>query len=84
VVIRMKRYLLTTVDNPYHPIDELEQWLAFDEEHGYYTNQRIAKVHQHSLHLTDAENQRIVNGIIDDFIRLDETGLYKKIVIEEP
>lgn len=79
----MKRYLLTTVDNPYHPVDELEKWLAFDEEHGYYTNQRIAKVQSPSLHLTDAENQRIVNGIIDDFIRLDELGLYKKIVIDE-
>lgn len=80
----MKRFLLTTVDNPYHPVDDFEKWLAFDEEHGYYTNQRIAKVQQTSRYLTDAENQRIINGIIDDFIRLDELGLYRKIVIEEP
>ena len=80
----MKRFLLTTVDNAYHPVDDFEKWLAFDEEHGYYTNQRIAKVQQTSRYLTDAENQRIINGIIDDFIRLDELGLYRKIVIEEP
>lgn len=80
----MKRFLLTTVDNPYHPVDEFEKWLAFDEEHGYFTNQRIAKVQQTSRYLTDAENQRIINGVIDDFIRLDELGLYRKIVIEEP
>ena len=83
-MIRMKRFLLTTVDNPYHPVDDFEKWLAFDEEHGYYTNQRVAKVQQTSRYLTDAENQRIINGIIDDFIRLDELGLYRKIVIEEP
>ena len=79
----MKRNLLTTVDNPYHPADEFDKWLQFDQQHGYYTSQRLAKVQQTSVHLTDVENQRIINGIVDDFIRLDELGIYKKVVIEE-
>lgn len=82
-MITVKRFLLTTIDNPYHPVDDFEQWLDFDERHGYYTNQRIAKLAPTSRFLTDAENQRIINGAINDMIRLDDIGLYKKIVIEE-
>lgn len=79
----MKRYLLTTVDNPYDPASEFDQWYKFDHEHGYYTDQRLAKVAKTSINLTDVENQRIINGVVDDFIRLDTLGLYKRVVVEE-
>lgn len=79
----MKQYLLTTVDNPYHPIDQYDEWRQFDMEHGYYTEQRLAKVAATSYSLTDLENQRNINAAIDDFIRLDELGLYKRIVVED-
>lgn len=79
----MKQYLLTTVDNPYHPIDQFEQWLKFDHDMGYFTDQRLAKVSGTSYDLTDAENQRIVNDAINDMIRLDELGIYKRIVVDD-
>lgn len=79
----MKRYLLTTVDNPYHPADDFDKWLMWDHDHGYYTDQRLAKVAKTSIFLTDVENQRIINGVVNDFIRLDELGIYKRVVIEE-
>lgn len=79
----MKQYLLTTVDNPYHPIDQYDEWRAFDMEHGYYTEQRLARVAATSYSLTDLENQRNINAAIDDFIRLDELDLYKRIVVED-
>lgn len=79
----MKQYLLTTVDNPYHPIDQYDEWRQFDMERGYYTEQRLAKVAATSYSLTDLENQRNINAAIDDFIRLDELGLYKRIVVED-
>lgn len=79
----MKQYLLTTVDNPYHPIDEYDAWRMFDMDHGYYTEQRLAKVAAISYNLTDLENQRNINSAIDDFIRLDEQNLYKRIVVDD-
>lgn len=78
----MKQNLLTTVDNPYHPIDQFDEWLRFDHEHGYYTMERLAKVAGISYDLTDLENQRNINAAVDDFIRLDELGIYKRIVVE--
>ena len=86
MVISMERYILTTIDNPYDPIDEFEKWDEFDKSHGYYTNQRLAKIQQPVSALTDVENQRIINGSVDDFIRLfqqDGSNLYRRIVIDE-
>lgn len=79
----MVQYLLTTTDNPYHPVDEYDDWRAFDMEHGYYTEQRLARVAATSYKMTDLENQRNINAAIDDFIRLDELNLWKRIVIDE-
>lgn len=78
----MKRYLLTTVDNPYHPIDEMDEWMAFDFSHGYRTNERLNKVAPIVDGWSDAEQQRVINSAIDDFVRLSPE-VYKKIVIEE-
>lgn len=79
----MKQYLLTTVDNPYHPIDQYDEWRQFDMEHGYYTEQRLAKVAATSYSLTDLENQRNINAAIDDFIRLDELNIWKRLVVDD-
>ena len=79
----MKRYLLTTVDNPYDPYEEYDLWMQFDHSHGYYTDQRLGRTCIISPNCTDAENQRAINGAVDDFIRLDPNGIYKRIVVEE-
>ncbi len=78
-----KQYLLTTVDNPFHPIDQMEDWLKYDLDHGYYTNEYLARIAHTSAYLTDVENQRIINAAIDDIIRLDDLGLYKRLVVED-
>lgn len=78
----MKRNLITTVDNPYHPIDEIDEWMAFDLEHGYRTLERLGRVAPVVSGWSDAEQQRVINKAIDDFVRLSPE-LYKKIVIEE-
>ena len=52
-------------------------------EHGYYTEQRLAKVAAISHRLTDLENQRNINAAIDDFIRLDELNIWKRLVVDD-
>ncbi|MBO5629450.1 MAG: hypothetical protein J5965_10295 [Aeriscardovia sp.] len=74
----MTSYALTTVDNPYHPIDEYDDWFAFDMEHGYRTQERLAKVTPVEYYWTDLEQQRTINAVIDDFVRL-MPDLYKKV-----
>ncbi len=84
----MKSYLLTTIDNPYHPIDQLEDWLRTDRELAIAnnrpeTNSLIDTFAGTSYNLTNAINQRAINQAIDDIIRLDEQGIYKRIIVED-
>lgn len=79
----MKSYMLTTIDNPFHPLYDYDNWLRYDEDHGYYTQNYLARVAGTSIYLSEAENQRIVNDAIDDICRLDLLGIYKRIVIDE-
>lgn len=84
----MKCYILTTVDNPYHPIDEMDKWRAEDymlaiKNNRPTTESLLATFGTSSIWLTEAENQRIINAAVDDIIRLDELGIYKKIIIDD-
>lgn len=79
VIPRQDEYALTTRDNPFHPIEEYEQWLRYDEDHGYYTNNYLARVAGTSEALSDYENVRAVNTAIDEILRFDFMGIYKKI-----
>ena len=76
-------YMLTTIDNPFNPYTQYDDWLRFDEDHGYYTNNYLARVAGTSDALSDYENQRAVNRAIDDIIRLDFMGIYRKVLIED-
>lgn len=75
--------LLTTVDNPFHPIDEMDEWLKFDAINGYGTNAYLARVaHTHS-EMTDAEYHKEIERAIDQIISQDVLKIYKKIVVDE-
>lgn len=43
---KSKEFLITTIDNPYNPFSEYEDWLRFDEENGYNTQNYVARVLQ--------------------------------------
>ena len=79
----MRRYLLTTRDNPYHPADEFDKWYKYDLEHGYDTARKVAKFATGSLSFADAEDQRATNWAVLDLLRLDELNQYKLVVVEE-
>ena len=76
-------YMLTTIDNPFHPLKEYDQWLRYDEDNGHYTWNYLTRVAGTSDYLTDAENQRALNAAIDDIIRLDLECKYKKVLVDE-
>ena len=36
--------MLTTIDNPYDPYTEYDQWLDWDHEHGYFTQEYMGRL----------------------------------------
>ena len=40
----MYKHRLTTYDNPWNPYTHYKEWLAFDNRHGYRTQERLAAI----------------------------------------
>lgn len=83
----MKRYILTTVDNPYDPVEQEDAWRSMDfllalQHNRATTESLLDSFCISSINLMDGENQRNINDAVDDIIRL-MPELYRKIVIEE-
>lgn len=75
---------LTTHDNPYSPFDDFNKWFMYDNDHGYSTCSYLARVARTSDALTPDENSKVLEEAIDDIIRLDSVGIYKKVTQEVP
>lgn len=36
--------MITTIDNPWNPFDNFDEWLQYDQKMGYYTNEALASL----------------------------------------
>ena len=77
-------YMLTTIDNPFHPLKEYDEWLRYDEDHGHYTWNFVTRVAGTGDYLSEAENQRAINSAIDEILAHDIECKYRKVLIDEP
>lgn len=75
--------MLTTDDNPYDPFTQFEDWFLYDCEKGYYSCGYLARVAFISDAMTEEEKDAEVERAIDEIIRLDFLGIYKKVYRNE-
>lgn len=81
-MIFLRSVMLTTIDNPYDPFSQFDNWLAFDEEKGYFTCEYLARMTYTSDDLTEDEEAAEIERAIDDICKLNVLGIYKKVVKE--
>lgn len=74
--------MLTTVDNPHSPFDDFAAWYTFDVSSGYNTSEFLARILVDSSELTEADHDRAVELAIDEIIKMNVTGVFKKVVQE--
>jgi len=80
----MARTMLTTIDNPFDPFTQFDEWLAFDEDNGYYTCAYLARVTITSDELSEADEELAIEDAIDEIIKYNVLGLYKRVIkVEE-
>ena len=79
----MARSMLTTVDNPYEPFTQFDEWYAFDEEQGYHTCGYLARIAKSSDELSEADEELAIETAIDEIIKLNILGIYKKVTEDE-
>lgn len=71
--------MLTTIDNPYDPFTQYEEWDAYDQQMGYYSCSYLARVAYISDDLSRADRAKIIEEAIDEIISYDVVGFYKKV-----
>ena len=75
---------LSTIDNPYDPIDDFRSWFVFDITKGYNSCDYLARIARTSDELSDEENAREIERAIDEIIKYDFTNQFKKVTKNIP
>lgn len=75
----MAKCALTTVDNPYDPFNQFDQWYNFDTNKGYNSCSYLDRIARTSDQLSDEENEQEIERAIDEIIKYDFMNIYKKV-----
>lgn len=74
--------MLTTLDNPFNPFTQWDQWFAFDTGKGYNTSAYLARIVKSSHELTEFHETLAINEAIDEILDLNVLGIYVAVTKE--
>ncbi len=74
-------HMLTTVDNPFDPSTDYDEWDAFDRAHGYNTSGLLARIVVTSDQLSDEDQSKAIEQAIDEIVSENSLGIYRKVPI---
>lgn len=72
-------YMLTTVDNPYNPFTQFDEWFAYDQNMGYNTCSYLSRIATTSDDISDEDNAIAINDAINEIIYYNVLGIYQKV-----
>lgn len=75
----MTKHMLTTVDNPYNPFTQNDEWTTWDTIMGYHTNAFLARIVRLSDDLSEADEDAEMERAIDEIVTHNVLGLYRKV-----
>ena len=75
----MNDVMLTTIDNPFDPFTQWDEWKRFDEDMQYYTCEYLARIAKTSNDLSDADNESAIEDAINEIVSLNILGVYRKV-----
>jgi hypothetical protein len=71
--------MLTTVDNPFNPFTEYDEWYAFDQQMGYNTPAFLDRVAITSYDLSEPDQARAIEDAIDQIVEENVSGMWVKV-----
>ena len=72
-------FALTTVDNPFDPFTQWDEWYAYDARQGYHTPSFLARIAFTSDDLSDADQASAIQSAIEEIVRENVLGIYRKV-----
>lgn len=80
----MNESMLSTVDNPFNPVTQFDEWNVWDQSAGYNTLAYLARVVVTSDELSPTLQSQATEDAIDEIVT-ENSGLYIKVpVIDMP
>ena len=77
-----KQVSISTIDNPFNPLDDFTSWLMFDTEKGYNTCGKLGRLAKFTNDMTDKEELEEIERVIDRLIEIDPLDIYIKVTRE--
>ena len=74
--------MLTTIDNPFNPFTQFDEWKVWDEQQGYYTCAYLARIVCTSNELSEADEAIAIENAIDEIVKFNVLGLYRKVTAQ--
>lgn len=75
----MTVHMLTTIDNPYNPWTQYDDWFAWDAQAGYHTPGFLARIVRYSDELSDEDQSLAIEQAIDEIVEENVLGIYKRV-----
>lgn len=79
----MVLHMLTTVDNPYDPSTQFDEWYAFDTAAGYNTTSLLARIVKTSDELSEADQDAALEDAIDEIVKENVSGVHRKVAVSD-
>lgn len=73
---------ISTVDNPYSPAKQFDEWNNFDISKGYYSSSKLARVARLSDDMSQVEIAAEIERAIDSLVANDPLSIFMKVVEE--
>ena len=71
-------FALSTIDNPFDPINDFDNWLMFDLDNHYYSCSLLMRFAYINNEFSDPENDHEIERAIDEIIKIDPTNKFVK------
>ncbi len=75
----MPEMMLTTIDNPFNPFTQWDEWKRYDEDKKYYTCSYLARIAKTSDDLSEADYNKAIDDAIEEIVSLNINGMYTKV-----
>jgi len=73
------KVMLTTIDNPYNPFTQFDQWLNYDVSQGYNTCGLLSRIARTSPSLSVVDQALAIVIAMDEIVAHNVMGVHKKV-----
>lgn len=71
--------MLTTVDNPFSPFTQYNEWCQWDESAGYNSNALLARVVRMSDELSESDQDLAIKQGIEEIVSVNASGVHRMV-----